>query len=479
MKKSVRIISLLLAIIMIFVQAGCDLDALMDKPYPSQSQSDTSGTKAFLNGVDIQEYTIVYDEEALDYTERAAKYIREQIEERVGVKLDIVTDSDAASAHEIVVGETNRTISTALNANTSNLQFAILAQNGSVALEGDTFVIAAAAYYFVENYISGKIFSTAVPSTATICEPIAKAPKNFIMLIGDGMGVNQTKLFDKLDSSTVTYSDNEDIFYGYMFPALGFCRTKSLSGVTDSAAAGTALATGFKTINTYIGRNKKLNDLVSLTEIAGSLGMATAVMSTEAQTGATPSAFSAHADNRSDTTVIQNSQLALQSQYGTIIKCGYDGYTIGNINMIENYINETLETLSENEKGFFMMYEEAYIDKYCEKNDLDNTFKTVTRFNQAIAVFMEYAFYNPETFILITADHETGGLHLDSKGNYTYQYTGHTGEDVPVFAYGVGSEVFNGKTIENVQIPKTIAAMWGEEIVGDSDSPQPSLIAIN
>ena len=85
--------------------------------------------------------------------------------------------------------------------------------------------------------------------------------KNIIFLIGDGMGVNQTLLYEAYDARSCKYSDNEEIFYGYLFPSQGFARTDSLSGTTDSAAAGTALACGYKTINGYVGLDKNGNEV--------------------------------------------------------------------------------------------------------------------------------------------------------------------------------------------------------------------------
>ena len=113
------------------------------------------------------------------------------------------------------------------------------------------------------------------------------------------------------------------------------------------------------------------------------------------------------------------------------------------------------------------MYEEAHIDKNCHNNLIEGVLKTVTRFNQAIARFMEFAFYNPDTFVLITADHETGGLVPDENGNLAFHSDDHTATDVLIFAYGQGAELFDGVNIENIQIAHTIAAFMGEDNFGD------------
>ena len=286
------------------------------------------------------------------------------------------------------------------------------------------------------------------------------------------MGLYQTLLFDILDN-TAEYGDGEEIFYGYLLPYCSLARTKSLSGTTDSAAAGTALSSGYKTMNGYIGQDSEHREVTSITELAAALGKSTAVMSTEKSTGATPAAFSAHANDRDEKDDITADQSALTESLGTIIKCGYNKYTASDVDKIEEYITSTLDLLDNDEDGFFLMYEEAYIDKHCHNGDMENAFLALIRFNQAIARFMEYAYYHPETCVVITADHETGGLLPGGNGSYKFNREGHSSHYVPVFAYGEGAHVFDGGIIENVQIPKTFAAMMGVDDFGDADEYPP------
>ena len=86
---------------------------------------------------------------------------------------------------------------------------------------------------------------------------------------------------------------------------------------------------------------------------------------------------------------------------------------------------------------------------------------------------MEYAFYNPETMVIITADHETGGLTPTDDGLIDYTTSEHTSADVPVFAYGKGAECFDGVNMENIQIPKTIAKFMGVSDFGDDSEQGP------
>ena len=422
-----------------------------------------------VNGVSIKDYTIVYDEDGLDYNKRAAEYIRDAAKERFGANLDIIDDGEAKRECEIVVGETSRDISKELNAECEGLQFAITAKGTSIALEGDYFIIAAAAYYFVENYMPNEKKELQIRESAMVLDPIVKEAKNFIILIGDGMGFEHTTSFEHIKNN-VEYSDGEDFFYGYLLPYQGQSITNSLSGTTDSAAGGTALSSGYKTYNGNVGLDKNDKPVKLLTELAYEKGMSAGVMSTETKTGATPASFSAHAYDRGESAEIILSQATARDYYGTIIDCGYDYYDTRNVNLIiEKHISDTLTKLSANENGFFLMYEEAHIDKHSHNNELDNMYQAIVRFNQAIARFMEFAFYNPSTFVLITADHETGDLYMDG-GELKYHSGDHTSKNVPVFAYGDGSELFDGKKVENVQIPQTIASFMGEDNFGDQTS---------
>lgn len=477
MKRSTfaKILCVLLSIMLL---AGCQVWPLNGSQTESSDTTDTMEvetepiTSQTLNGISIEEFSIVYCDQDVDYSYRAAKYIQSEILARTGVMLSVIEDHAEAQDYEIVVGETSRAISETLEAETQNTRFAILADDEKIALEGDYFVVAAAAYFFVETYIPDTYFESSIPKQTTIHEPIQKEAENFIFLIGDGMGVYQTLLYDVFDVSAPgvpAYSDGEDLFYGYLFPNQGYVRTNSLSGVTDSAAGGTALATGYKTVNGYIGKNSSGKDVKSLTELAASKGMATAVMSTETSTGATPASFSAHADSRKDSSEIFTSQQATTQKYGTLIRCDFNAYDVKSVKNLQKTVNDTLNTLGQDEDGFFMMYEEAYIDKFLHNNDLTGTFYALMRFNQVIGVCMEYAFYHPETFVLITADHETGDLKPNAQGGYSYSIGEHSGANVLVFTYGMSAEVFDGKEIENTQIPKTIAYMMGEKNFGAND----------
>lgn len=441
MKKTIfRIGTFALAVVLL---AGCVLSGCGQK----------KGTT--INGIPLQEFTIIYGEDQPDYVLRAANYIQSQVLERTGIELTVAEASSGTFDHVIAVGECPQATAQALDARLEGVQIGFLADENHVAMDGNYFAIAAAAYYFVETYIPGKAFSSEVPKELKIYDPITEKPKNYILLIGDGMGPNHTRIFEKMDVTAEDVSDGEDIFYGYLLPNQGLITTHSLSGTTDSAAAATAMATGYKTYNGYVGLNADGEPVQSLTELAGSFSMATAVMSTESRKGATPAGFSAHAKDRDDDEAIAQTQVELTSTYGTLIECG-------TYNVSDNALDQTLATLGQNKKGFFLMYEEAHIDKFSHNNDLDGMWQRVLNFNQAIGRFMEYAFYHPNTVVLITADHETGGLSSD----FVYHSDGHTPAEVQIFAYGKGTDHFHNCIRDNTEIPKFIAACWGVEDFG-------------
>lgn len=459
-KNYVKTIALVLVTAMLLVfLAACNTET----PITSSSH---------LNDIKITDFSIVYAADTYGYNQRAAQYIQTEIASRTGQTLPLLTDADpAATTYEIIVGDTTREISSRIEPISDSVKFNILAEDTQIAMEGEYFVIAAAAYYFVNTYIPQNNYDAVIPKEVTTHDPIVEAPDNYIMLIGDGMGPNQTLLFNSL-ANNIEFGHGEDTFFGYYLPYLGAHRTGSLTGVTDSAAGGTALACGIKTINYYVGQDQNHAPVQSLTELAASLGLATAVMSTEVNTGATPAAFSAHANDRDDKADIIMSQSELKKATGTIIECGYDYYNFNGVRNICNKVNNTLTTLTQDPDGFFLMYEEAHGDKHGHNNDLEKCYAAMVRFNRVIAVVMEYAFYHPNTFVIITADHETGGLMKSDSGFY-YTSEDHTGVDVLTFAYGIGGELFHHKTIENIQIPQTIASFWGVDDFGDQSQFQP------
>ena len=116
-----------------------------------------------------------------------------------------------------------------------------------------------------------------------------------------------------------------------------------------------------------------------------------------------------------------------------------------------------------------MMYEEAHIDKSAHDKQAKSFYHAYTRLNTALRTIMEYMMYNPDTLLILTADHETGGVTWnEEKSSYEFTSGSHTGVNVPFYALGKGVEHIDGNTYENVYIPKLIAKLMGEENFGDA-----------
>ena len=115
---------------------------------------------------------------------------------------------------------------------------------------------------------------------------------------------------------------------------------------------------------------------------------------------------------------------------------------------------KALEQLSKNTPdGFFLMIESAIIDGYGHNNDSEGMVEEMKEFDTTLKILVDYVNKHPETLLVVTADHETGGTSVGYKGHtvgedvpvhLTFSTKGHTGTVVPIFAYGAGAEKFAG-----------------------------------
>lgn len=314
-----------------------------------------------------------------------------------------------------------------------------------------------------------------------------KEVKNIIFFIGDGMGVAHVNAAIMRSGEKINMAK---------CPVSGFATTYSLtSKITDSAAAGTALATGNKTTNGIIAQDTLGNDYKSILKIVEEQGLSTGLVSTSAFTHATPASFFANNPSRSNYEAIaadflktdidvligggyvhlanrkdsvnyidslrnRNYQVALDMEEMRAVKDGklaallYDvhspKYSEGRGEMLPESTAKALEILSMNKKGFFLMVEGSQIDWGGHDNDAEYVTSETLDFDRAIGVALEFQKTHPNTLIVVTADHETGGITFPSpKGNYSqdtvvFSTKGHTGIMVPVFASGPGAEEFSG-----------------------------------
>lgn len=293
----------------------------------------------------------------------------------------------------------------------------------------------------------------------------AKVPKYIFYFIGDGMGLNQVNGTEMYLASLKGIYGVESLTFT-KFPYVGMATTFSASsGVTDSAAAGTALATGHKTYNGAIGVSADTIPVQSIAVDAKRRGYKVGITSSCSLDDATPSVFYSHQKSREYGYEIASDLLSSEfdffagSPFSNLTK-RMDGSDAPNLlplmkgkgyNIVYGYkeylakakdsekvillSNETepvpvridrkegdislkqitqsaIQTLSKNNKnGFFLMVEAGDIDRGGHANDAGTCFREVIDLNEAVNVAMEfYNKHSDETLIVVTADHETGGI---------------------------------------------------------------------
>ncbi len=329
----------------------------------------------------------------------------------------------------------------------------------------------------------------------------AKKPKNVIFMIGDGMGVSH--VFAALTA-------NQGKLFLNNFKYTGYSKTQSASDyVTDSAAGGTALACGVKTYNGGLGVNKDTVAVKSLLEMAEDKNLSTGLVSTSAITHATPASFIAHQSSRSKYENVATD--FLKTDIDVFIGGGMNHFTKrkDGRNLLEdlaakNYRVETdmdkiatvksgklagltaemhnprlaergdmlpvatetaINILSNNKKGFFLMVEGSAIDWGSHANSTIYVIEDMLDFDRSIGKALEFAAKDKETLIVVTADHETGGLTLTAGNEETgmvkgaYATKSHSAVMVPVFAYGPGAENFTG-IMDNTDVHKRIKELF-------------------
>jgi len=337
------------------------------------------------------------------------------------------------------------------------------------------------------------------------CVGGGEAPRNIVLLIGDGMGaahVTAAKIaFGDLEMERLTHG--------------GLCTTFAEDElVTDSAASGTALATGVKSYNGAISVTSGQEVLKTAVEYAEENGMATGLVATCSITHATPAVFASHVDDRGKDFEIAE-QLAA-SDVDVMFGGGF-GYFIPNTSggmrsdgqdllagmearmvvartieefeamgtpdaaaflytqahpgraatrpvSLAEFSRRALDILSKDEDGFFLMIEGSQIDWAGHENSKPYLLAEMADFDEAVGIVLDFAELDGETLVIVTADHETGALYVD-QGSAPDEWLGpvgwgsdrHTAAMVPVLTYGPGAEALGG-IIDNTDI--------GEYLIG-------------
>ncbi len=432
---------------------ACEITKNTNKEYPVNTVN--------IDGVNIRDYNIVIPENADLSAKAAAEQLSDWFMVNAGYPLNIVTDAVGESEYEILIGNTNRSASKSdLKPDCSKLEYVLYKSGKKVVALGDSFMVGGGIGAITRQIPrNGKeaTVEVKIPTEAKIEAFKFDAAKNAILMIGDGMG------FNHIDMTLPQLENNK--FIAADLPNKGEAKTDSYYGdTTDSAAAGTALATGYKTKNGYLGVDHTGKALLNIRELAHSVGAKTAVVTNDGITGGTPAAFLCHHTSRSDYDVITPQINELKDNNKVTYTLGRpSGSEVGN--KVTDYTKEALRAISGDNSNFFMMMEEARIDWNSHSNDADAVISNVKSYNDTIATVIQFVLQHPDTVLVITADHETGGLVKDN-GNFAFTKADHTSANVPIYAIGAGTEMFNGQTVENIEIPKFMAKAFGDNNFG-------------
>jgi len=322
-------------------------------------------------------------------------------------------------------------------------------------------------------------------------EVTEKEPLNIIFMVGDGMGIPQV-------SSAFYFGEHTPNFK--QFESIGLSRTSSTSHlITDSAAGATAFSTGEKTYKRGIGVSSDTIALPTILEQLKEKGYQTGLISLTSITHATPAAYYAHVEDRDmheeiakqlveaevdffagggkkyfqnredglhlydslkaknyklDTLELSKPDTARRNAY-LLAEEGLPSKTEGRGDFLAEAAINGFNYFEANKKPFFMMIEGSYIDWGGHAKDDEMMIQEVLDFDKTIGVVLDFVKKHPNTLLVVTADHETGGVSIgkayDESGKEIPQQVQvyfntdqHSTELVPVFAKGQGEELFRG-----------------------------------
>ncbi len=327
-------------------------------------------------------------------------------------------------------------------------------------------------------------------------------PEYILLFIGDGMG------FEQVEAAGMYLTGNPGTLIFESFPNTGAVKTYSANNlITDSAAGATAMATGKKVNNGVlsIAIPGNISELETLLEYFKTLGKSTGLISTAHITHATPAAFGAHETSRYNYTEIAYDYLnqarpnilfgggengisisaALIAGYDVIISetelndltttveevfiSGQFGVThipyefdgTGVLPGLSEMLEKALVLLKNDADGFFLVIEGGRIDHAGHDNDIQRNIVETIEFANAVSIAFDFYNENPNTLIIVTADHETGGLVITKNNginqfpDVTWSTSNHTASNVPIYAIGINSHLIEG-ILNNTDINELI-----------------------
>lgn len=320
--------------------------------------------------------------------------------------------------------------------------------------------------------------------------------RNVILLIGDGMGQGAV--------NAAMYANGGELTMTHL-RTVGLVRTQSADNfTTDSAASGTAYATGQKTNNGFVGMNPERERITNIPEYLAPLGYASGVLSTDDLNGATPAVFFAHQAARGEKEAIWADLPASALTFASAgTQSTFEGLPLATQDAIKNtftlvydpkdpavpgserllylpesvlldrgdYLPATTELainyLSQrSKKGFFLMVEGARIDKHEHSNELPETLAEMLDFDKAVEAAVRFAEKDGHTLVIVSADHETGATILTGGDPETgfvrvaFASKSHSPMMVPLFAYGPRSRDFAGVQ-DNSDVANKILQLLG------------------
>ena len=310
--------------------------------------------------------------------------------------------------------------------------------------------------------------------------------KNVIFIIGDGMGKSH------IEAGALDRGSDYD-FQSWKQVNVNTDSIDKDTGalvMTDSSASATALATGTLTCNSLVGIDPNGKNLATIMDYAKAAGKSTGIVTTDYLYGATPAGFSAHAMDRDDKKAVTETQLSSgidflagltsniygQTLYKNMISASpyYFGNTLSDseiaqkdkvmlaLNIEDDTANSVslsdttkaaLSYLERDTDGFVLMIEQAYIDKHSHNNKFGDMVSRMHSLGETVAAVMEWVGDRNDTVVLISADHETGGLSVSKTEQLQFSYNGqngtfyfawrgknHTQAFVDLYVYGIDED---------------------------------------
>ena len=330
---------------------------------------------------------------------------------------------------------------------------------------------------------------------------------NVVLMIGDGMGQAQ------IDAARITAMGASGFLHLERMPVTGLVHTHSADRlITDSAASGTALSTGFKTNYEMVGQLPDGTRLTTILEAARDEGLATGLVVTSAINHATPASFTAHNVNRYNYAPIAVQMLeagvdvmlgggrqwflpkgvagsARTDELDLVAQAKAAGYdylqTEGELRQskadrllglfasdellgkaseptLAEMTGKALSVLDKNNKGFFLLVEGSLIDWEAHDHKTPEMIQHLLQFDMAVKKALDFAIKDKNTLVVVTADHETGGMTIfnggldGSKLRVRWTTIDHTPLTVPLFAFGPGANSFMG-VYDNTKLPRLMS----------------------